>query len=142
MAKMNSYSPRSVDNIFYSLYSISCMNTKPKIILAIYNINRLRMERITSVGLHMSRTAWINAAIREKLDRDHPETVGPEGSPSDIIPPPMGRPPANAEARKEWLESKAREAAPIAKLAEDQEDDFWGDEAYERTKAALRRLGR
>lgn len=52
-----------------------------RLLLNLYPVNSLRLERIEA-RLKVegkTRTWWINAAIREKLDKDHPETNKPEG---------------------------------------------------------------
>ena len=106
--------------------------TPDKLLLNVYHFNRQRLDRIQG-KLRGTLTAWINTAIKERLEREHPEVFRapeePEMSTMVSAPPrqPLERMPVDA---------------PTAKLLEDQEDDFWSDAGYERTKAALARLRR
>lgn len=59
-----------------------------RLLLNLYPVNSVRLNRIEHL-LKMegkTRTWWINAAVREKLDRDHPETNCPE---SEYKPAPI-----------------------------------------------------
>ena len=59
-----------------------------RLLLNLYPVNSVRLNRIDHL-LKMegkTRTWWINAAVREKLDRDHPETNCPE---SEYKPAPI-----------------------------------------------------
>lgn len=59
-----------------------------RLLLNLYPVNSLRLGRIEP-RLKVegkTRTWWINAAIREKLDKDHPETNKPEG---EYVPAPL-----------------------------------------------------
>lgn len=74
------------------LYSEASMKPAPlketRLLLNLYPVNSVRLNRIEHL-LKMegkTRTWWINAAVREKLDRDHPETNCPE---SEYKPAPI-----------------------------------------------------
>ena len=100
-----------------------------KTLLSIYPSNRQRLELLTVRG---SLTGWLNDAIREKLDRDVPIIEGqlPDTRLAHMeecrAPEPLSMPPV------------VLHTAPAAKPG----DAFWDDEAYERTKSALRQLRR
>jgi hypothetical protein len=67
-----------------------------RLLLNLYPVNSVRLNRIDHL-LKMegkSRTWWINAAVREKLDREHPETNCPE-SEYKPAPIPLGSPAAD-----------------------------------------------
>lgn len=49
--------------------------TPDRILLNLHLSVRVRMDKV-SLPMGASRTKWINDAIAEKLDRDHPETIG------------------------------------------------------------------
>jgi hypothetical protein len=69
-----------------------------RLLLNLYPVNSLRLERIEA-RLKVegkTRTWWINAAIREKLDKDHPETNKPEG---EYVPVPLTLDTPEAHAR-------------------------------------------
>jgi hypothetical protein len=58
-----------------------------KIVLSLYPKNAIRIGRIETLKLRsIPLTQWINAAIAEKLDRDHPETNVPD---SEYVPAPV-----------------------------------------------------
>jgi len=100
-----------------------------KTLLSIYPSNRQRLELLTIRG---SLTAWLNDAVREKLDRDAPII---EGQLPDTRLAHMG------ESRPDTPPSLPAVVLHVAP-AEKPDDDFWDDEAYERTKSALRHLRR
>lgn len=44
--------------------------------LKLYPDNHARLEKVRLPMGETNRTRWINDAVREKLDREHPETIG------------------------------------------------------------------
>lgn len=44
--------------------------------LKLYPENRTRLDKVRLPAGETNRTKWVNDAIREKMDRDHPETIG------------------------------------------------------------------
>jgi hypothetical protein len=143
---------------------------KPKrVLLNIYVKESIRLERIEyALKIRgISRTDWINRAIREKLDRDHPET---NATSADYIPAkiPLDSPQAmetlqrlrkDRETLDKALEAFDVPASPVAPAlveppppavpavpaAQNGEDaDFWGEpgEALDMDRAAqmLRRI--
>lgn len=91
------------------------MNTPQasKLVLSLYPKNVIRIGRIkTRLRLKsIPLTQWINAAIAEKLDREHPETNVPE---SEYVPAPVELSPAE---RYKLERLKAEQAAIAASLA-------------------------
>lgn len=136
------------------------ITTPPKdtrVLLSIYPKNALRLKRLEV--LHkingMTRTRWLNRAITEKLDREHPETDCPD---ADYTPAPIPLDSADArnayevaqrqyEAARKQLEAfgaapmvePLEKPVPVAKLAEDQETDFWQDNAFEKVRANVKK---
>lgn len=110
-----------------------------RIQLGIYISNAHRIDdRVRLEG--MTRTAWINAAIRERIERDRhlPSSVAPvtREIPKVLTPAQMeaaerkakieairAQRLAEAEAAKE---AEQLEQVPTSKLAEDEEINFWG----------------
>lgn len=153
------------------VYIFGPMNTPQasKLVLSLYPKNVIRLGRIkTRLRLKsVPLTQWINAAIAEKLDREHPETNVPD---SEYVPAPVE---LSAAERYKLERLKAEQLALAASLAaferspvqdapamdgppppavpavpavpEDQngEDaDFWGEDEMDMERAAqmLRRI--
>jgi hypothetical protein len=91
------------------------MNTHQtsKIVLSLYPKNAIRIGRIkTRLKLKsIPLTQWINAAIAEKLDREHPETDVPD---SEYVPALVE---LSAAERHKLEKLKAEQAALAASLA-------------------------
>lgn len=90
-----------------------------RLLLNLYPVNSLRLGRIeTRLKVEgKTRTWWINAAVREKLDRDHPETNKPEG---EYVPEPikLDTPEAHARFKRvmEMCDKLLAEYVPLAPL--------------------------
>jgi hypothetical protein len=91
------------------------MNTHQtsKLVLSLYPKNVIRLGRIkTRLKLKsIPLTQWINAAIAEKLDREHPETNVPD---SDYVPAMVE---LSAAERYKLEKLKAEQSALAASLA-------------------------
>ena len=135
---------------------------KPKrVLLNIYVKESIRLERIEyALKIRgISRTDWINQALREKLDRDHPET---NAMSADYVPAKI---PLDSAQAKEALQRLRKERETLDKalqafevvpaMAEPPleavkavdnggESDFWGepeaDLDMEKATAMLRRI--
>jgi len=124
---------------------------KPKnISLALYLETKARLNKARFPHT-FTLTRWINQAICDKLNREHPETVGvsPMERPTPVSPLVVSDPMAERAEKERQTQMQELEAlkepqasisealegppaVPMAKLAEDQETDFWGDdEAYQ-----------
>jgi len=85
---------------------------KPKrVLLNIYVKESIRLERIEyALKIRgISRTDWINQAIREKLDRDHPET---NAMSADYVPAKI---PLDSVQAKEALQRLRKERETLDK---------------------------
>ena len=98
------------------IYSETSMKPAPlketRLLLNLYPVNSVRLNRIEHL-LKMegkTRTWWINAAVREKLDRDHPETNCPE---EDYKPAPI---PLDNPAALEYHSQQSRFVEHTLKL--------------------------
>ena len=88
---------------------------KPKrVLLNIYVKESIRLERIEyALKIRgISRTDWINQAIREKLDRDHPET---NAMSADYVPAKI---PLDSAQAKEALQRLRKERETLDKALE------------------------
>ena len=81
-------------------------------------------ERVKMEGT--TRTAWINAAIRERVERDKdlPPAVAPVTRAIPKVSTPAQMEAAERKAKIEAI--RAQRLAEAAKEAEDEEIDFWG----------------
>lgn len=108
-----------------------------RIQLGIYISNAHRIDdRVRLEGT--TRTAWINAAIRERVERDKdlPPAVAPVTRAIPKVSTPAQIEAAERKAKIEAIraqrlaeaakEAEQLEQVPTAKLAEDGEIDFWG----------------
>jgi hypothetical protein len=87
-----------------------------RLLLNLYPVNSLRLGRIEA-RLKVegkTRTWWINAAIREKLDRDHLETNKPEG---EYVPVPLTLDTPRGRRMYEKLNRLLAAFQPVAPLA-------------------------
>lgn len=73
--------------------------TPERILLNLHLSNRFRMDKV-ALPMGASRTKWINDAIREKLDRDNPETIGATPAVSGEAPAPFDPAKTLEDARK------------------------------------------